>query len=377
MMILSISGPTILAFGGYIENYIEESTGIATRNATPLALSIVEWPEDIMDLPIAMFGVFGDTMDRGKIVAQISDGTTFAGADGTAVPDGVFIAWRYFPSESTGPNEAGTGMAGTNFHIYRDGVRITDQPITDSTNFRDPDGLVNHEYVVVTVDESGTYISRTVPTRPFPLAAQAGGTAGTGANLASRGYYIPIPLARPPAVEVPHNHFIGQYNLLHYYPNEVKVGILDESGQFSFVVEWITGNPDVIQGSFQGPVIYRAYTLAGDMLWEINLGWNIRPGQHYSVPMLYDFDGDGIYELMVKTAPGTRDGLGNYITMSQKSIQAGYSHQDRFQANDGTLWRQAERMIRDLPANNTGGAAATALTPDAVNAADPSVYTHK
>ncbi|MCL2202241.1 MAG: hypothetical protein FWB75_09800, partial [Oscillospiraceae bacterium] len=355
------------------EDYSEDIVGIATRNIMPFGISTVEWPEEIMDLPVAMFGVFGDTMDRGKIVAQVSDGSTFAGATGTAVPAGVFIAWRYFPSESTGPNAAGTGMAGTNFHIYRDGVRITENLLTEGTSFRDPTGTIDNEYVVVTVSEDGNYISRTVPTRPFPLAAQAGGTAGTGVNLASRGYYWPVPLARPAAVTVPHNHFPGQTQVLHYYPNEVKVGILDDSGQFSFVVEWITGNPDVIQGSNQGPVIYRAYTLAGEMLWEINLGWNIRPGQHYSVPMLYDFDGDGIYELMVKTAPGTRDGLGNYITMSPASIAAGYTHQDRFQATDGALWREAERMIRDLPATNAGGTAATALTPDAVNAADPEV----
>ncbi|MCL2425109.1 MAG: hypothetical protein FWD05_02110 [Oscillospiraceae bacterium] len=330
--------------------------------------------EAILELPISMFRVFGDTMDRGKIVAQVSDGTTFAGATGTAVPGGVFIAWRYFPSESIGPNDDGTGMAGTNFVIYRNLVRITENPITNSTNFHDRDGTVSDSYIVVTVDGvTGAYLSRTYAANPFPLAAQAGGTAGAGATLASRGYYIPVPLARPDAVLVPSNFRLNETVLMHYYPNEVKVGILDDSGQFSFVVEWITGNPDVIQGSAQAPVIYRAYTLTGEMLWEVNLGWNIRPGQHYSVPMLYDFDGDGIYELIVKTAPGTVDGLGNYITMSAGSIAAGYSHQDRFQADDGARWRTAERMIRNLPDSNNAGTAATALTPAVVDAADPAV----
>jgi hypothetical protein len=59
--------------------------------------------------------------------------------------------------------------------------------------------------------------------------------------------------------------------------------------------------------------------------------------------------------------------------MSQASIDAGYTHADRYQATDGVLWREAERLVRNLPATNAGGAAGTALTPDAVNAASPAV----
>ncbi|MDE5570477.1 MAG: rhamnogalacturonan lyase, partial [Prevotella sp.] len=51
----------------------------------------------------------------------------------------------------------------------------------------------------------------------------------------------------------------------------------------------------------------------GTHLWRINMGPNIRSGAHYTQFMVYDFDGDGRAELMVKTADGTTDGQGHVI----------------------------------------------------------------
>ena len=48
-------------------------------------------------------------------------------------------------------------------------------------------------------------------------------------------------------------------------------------------------------------------------MWRINLGKNIRSGQHYTQFMVYDFDGDGYAEVATKTADGTIDGQGNII----------------------------------------------------------------
>ena len=50
-------------------------------------------------------------------------------------------------------------------------------------------------------------------------------------------------------------------------------------------------------------------------MWRINLGQNIRAGAHYTQFLCYDFDGDGFGEMVVKTAPGTIDGEGNYVLM--------------------------------------------------------------
>ncbi len=70
---------------------------------------------------------------------------------------------------------------------------------------------------------------------------------------------------------------------------------------------------DNSQRGFTGDVFLDGYKLNGTLLWRINLGPNIRAGAHYTQFMVYDLDGDGRAELACKTAPGTRDGLGNYI----------------------------------------------------------------
>ncbi len=51
----------------------------------------------------------------------------------------------------------------------------------------------------------------------------------------------------------------------------------------------------------------------GTKLWRIDLGVNIRAGAHDTQLSVYDFDGDGKAEFACKTAPGTKDGQGNYL----------------------------------------------------------------
>ena len=60
--------------------------------------------------------------------------------------------------------------------------------------------------------------------------------------------------------------------------------------------------------------IIDGYTLAGKQLWRIDLGPNIRAGAHYTQMSVCDFDGDGKAELACKTAPGTKDGTGAYLS---------------------------------------------------------------
>ena len=49
-----------------------------------------------------------------------------------------------------------------------------------------------------------------------------------------------------------------------------------------------------------------AYEQDGTQLWRIDLGVNIRAGAHYTQFPVYDYDGDGKAELMMKTAPGSK-----------------------------------------------------------------------
>src|SRR5204863_10199510 len=74
-----------------------------------------------------------------------------------------------------------------------------------------------------------------------------------------------------------------------------------------------------------GPTIFDAYRLDGTLLWRINLGRNVRAGAHYSPYLVYDFDGDGRAEIVMKTADGTIDGLGHTIGNANADYRDGYT----------------------------------------------------
>lgn len=64
---------------------------------------------------------------------------------------------------------------------------------------------------------------------------------------------------------------------------------------------------------YTGNTLLDCYRLDGTRLWRIDLGRNIRSEAHYTQFMVYDLDGDGKAELVVKTADGAVDGLGKVI----------------------------------------------------------------
>jgi len=314
--------------------------------------------EAILELPIAMFSVHGTLMDRGAIVQEVSNG--------------VFLAWRFFPVEVTGTSDTDEyrGLVGNNFVIYRNLVRITETPITDSTNYIDRDGNAGDVYVIVTVSPIGVYLSRTEEIVARPQSATAGD-------------YLSIPLIRPERVAVPHWDLLGETQWAYYEQDIVMVGDLDGNGQLDFVVVWQTDNPDVIQPGFNGPVIYQAYRLDGTLMWEVSTGINVRPGQHYGQPILYDLDGDGIAELGIKTAPGAKwrtvisHEAGSapvftewtYITLSDESIALGVTNQDDFVMRDRLFWNAAQLIIN--PTDGPNGMANNQITPDRLAAASP------
>ena len=251
------------------------------------------WTDEILDLPDAIFDVFGSKLDRGLLVASISSG--------------VFLTWRYFPEEATGFDNARKSLTGADFAIYKNGNRIA--TVTDSTDYIDAAGTASDEYAVVTIVDN-EYVSRTNIIKPSPMAVSG-----------NNGSYLQLNLQRPLGTAF----YGGNYAL-----DESSTGDVDGDGRLEIVVKWQTAAPDVIQGG-SALVIYDCYKiredLSGlDLLWRIDMGRNIRGGQHYQQPMLFDFDGDGKAEFMTQTAPGTRwatvgeDGvLGEwtYITMPE------------------------------------------------------------
>ncbi|MCI4653950.1 rhamnogalacturonan lyase [Sphingomonas aquatilis] len=202
--------------------------------------------------------------------------------DVVAVPaegGGVLIDWRSLSSDPKG----------VGFDVYRDGRKVTSAPVTQSTNFRDPDGTPASRYAVRMI---------------------APGTAGAmtpAVPVWAKGYWS-IPLDPPAGGTTPDGEAYS------YTANDVGMGDLDGDGQPDLVLKWDpTNSHDNSQGGYTGPVYLDGYTLRGKRLWRIDLGRNIRAGAHYTQFLVQDFDGDGRAEVAMKTADGTVDGLGTVI----------------------------------------------------------------
>jgi len=206
--------------------------------------------------------------------------------------EGVFLSWRLLGDESMQ----------TPFHVFRDGERITPQPITDSTNLQDPDGTAESVYRI----------------------ARVGGTASPGSGeLSPRGrnpvwaseeftpwaeQFLDVPLDRPA------DFIAADGTEQSYRANDTMTADVDGDGELELVVKWDpTNSKDNAHSGVTGNVYFDAYELDGTKLWRIDLGVNIRAGAHYSQPQLYDFDSDGRAELIVKTADGTVDAAGTVI----------------------------------------------------------------
>ncbi len=222
------------------------------------------------------------------------------------VGTGVLVSWRLLGTES--PD--------TEFNLYRDGTKIASISKNAGTNYLDAAGTTASKYEVAAV-VSGKEGSKstaeivfdknykdgtskvTFPYRTYKLSAPAGGTTPSGTD------YV-------------------------YSANDMSVGDLDGDGRYELVVKWDPNNSrdnsDAKEGYYTGNVIIDAYKIeanaeSAELLWRIDLGKNIRAGAHYTQFMVYDLDGDGIAEIVMKTSDGTVDGKGKVIGDGSKDYR--------------------------------------------------------
>jgi len=220
------------------------------------------------------FSVFGqrqmENLDRG-IIAINQNGK-------------FFISWRVL----------GTDSDDLAFNLYRKSgnqkaILLNEKPIIGATNFIDEKANTNEE---------NTWFVKTI------LNGKESETKGDftiAANAEAKGY-LSIPLK---AIE-------------GYSPNDISVGDLNGDGKYELVVHMTGKGRDNSQQGLTDSPILQAYTLEGKFLWEINLGKNIREGAHYTQFMVYDLDGDGIAEIVCKTADGSVDATGKVIGDASK-----------------------------------------------------------
>ena len=214
-------------------------------------------------------------LDRGVVAVRQDDGR-------------VFVSWRTLKSD----------RAGQSFDIYRNGQRLNASPLTTGgTCYVDdlPEGS-GAEYEVRGGGIDGH----------FTLKADA------------PKQYLAIPLDKPEGGVTPDGR------PYFYSANDASVGDVDGDGQYEIILKWDPSNAhDNAHDGFTGPTLFDCYRLDGKRLWRINLGRNIRSGAHYTPFIVYDLDGDGKAEVMVKTSDGTIDGKGNIIGDSTADYRHG------------------------------------------------------
>lgn len=223
-----------------------------------------------------------EMLDRG-VVAVMTD-------------DGVFLSWR----------RLGTEPADTNFEVYRNQEKITEGAIT---NYVDKGGSINDYYTVVC---NGT-MSKSVPVLD--------------------NNYIEIPLQNTPDYEGGYVTSRNGITFGYYYPGDGSYADLDGDGEYEIIFLWNPSDAkDAASSGRTGKVYMDAYKLDGTFMWRVDMGWNIRAGAHDTMICAADFDGDGCAEVMVRTADGTKDALGNVIG---DEAQADCAYEDSWAAKNG------------------------------------------
>ena len=230
-------------------------------------------------------------------VASIPVLTSYADTNG-----GVYLSWRLLGAESL-TNQA--------FDIYRDSEKIYTTGEHDATCYTDSKGTADNKYTVV---PKGEAIDKTEAVDVWTT-----NTTYKGRSVA----YKDIAFKVPDGGKTPTDE---EYT---YTANDMSVGDLDGDGEYEYIVKWDPSNSkDNSVKGYTGNVYLDAYELDGTLLWRIDLGVNIRAGAHYTQYMVYDFDGDGKSEVILKTAPGSKDGEGNYVSKAGKNITKGDDTKD-------------------------------------------------
>jgi len=196
----------------------------------------------------------------------------------------VFISWRYLSADPLD----------VSFNVYRNGKKINQKPVTESTCFYDHrEETTEAVYTIKAISQS---TKTALPEGRYKLSANA--PAG----------YLNIPLNRPQGGVTPSGETYT------YIPNDASIGDVDGDGEYEIILKWDPSNAhDNAHNGYTGPVLFDCYRLDGKHLWRINLGRNIRAGAHYTQFMVFDFDGDHRAEVVMKTSDGTVDGKGKVI----------------------------------------------------------------
>ena len=260
-------------------------------------LTAVVMVTSVASIPVLTSYADTNSTTEKRVMEKLDRGTVAVKTNG-----GVYLSWRLLGTESL-TNQA--------FDIYRDSEKIYTTGEHDATCYTDSKGTADNKYTVV---PKGEAIDKTEAVDVWTT-----NTTYKGRSVA----YKDIAFKVPDGGKTPTDE---EYT---YTANDMSVGDLDGDGEYEYIVKWDPSNSkDNSVKGYTGNVYLDAYELDGTLLWRIDLGVNIRAGAHYTQYMVYDFDGDGKSEVILKTAPGSKDGEGNYVSKAGKNITKGDDTKD-------------------------------------------------
>lgn len=239
------------------------------------------------DTPVSQM----EKLDRGLIAFPTTSGK-------------CFVSWRLL----------GTDNQYTTFELLKNG-RLIKRDIYQTTSLTAP-GSKTDTFQIVTL-QNGVPVDTTAEVTPWDNS------------------YLALKLDRP-----------AKMNGKAYFPNDMSVGDVDGDGTYELIVKWDPENSkDNANTGASNNVIIDCYRLDGTKLWRIDLGMNIRAGAHYTQMMVYDFNGDGCAELICKTAPGSKDGTGQYVSYAATDEQIqGISNTVDLRDSNGRILKGAEYL---------------------------------
>nr|WP_024994644.1 rhamnogalacturonan lyase [Phocaeicola paurosaccharolyticus] len=196
----------------------------------------------------------------------------------------VFVTWRYLSAD---PMKI-------SFNVYRNGKKVASVPASQGTYYLDSYGDISSADYQIKPVMKGKELTETCGKYTLPANAPIG--------------YVDIPLVKPADGVTPSG------DTYQYNANDASIGDVDGDGSYEIILKWDPSNShDNAHDGYTGNVLFDCYRLTGEKLWRIDLGRNVRAGAHYTQFMVYDLDGDGCSEVVMKTSDGTIDGKGKII----------------------------------------------------------------
>ncbi len=238
-----------------------------------------------------------EKLDRGLVVVPTgNDGNTHC-----------ILSWRLLGND---PNDI-------YFNIQKNGVTIADS-ISDVT-FYDIDKFNSKDKFRVIAKHNNEILDVSEEVMPW------------------NSFFMTLHLDRPENGVTPNGRHFS------YSPNDCSVGDVDGDGDYELFVKWDPDNShDNSHTGYTGNVYIDCYKLNGTKLWRIDLGQNIRAGAHYTQFLVYDFNADGKAEMICKTASGSKDGLGQFVSNATDDM-------DILLTDNNADYRNRTGMILDGP----------------------------